>query len=161
GDSVVSSPVALRERDDVIRKLVSAARAAAEVVMRIYGEDDVGAELKGPHDPVTRADREANALLLDRLSRDFPGVPVVAEASDPTQFQGFQGAREALFVDPVDGTREFIAKNGEFCVMIGFAEEGRATSGVILCPALSPVGGNTRRGRTYAGAEGIGAFLVD
>lgn len=140
------------DRNEVANKLLDAARAAAEIVMRIYAEEDVGAELKGPNDPVTRADREANALLLERLSRDFPGVPIVAEESDPSTFRGFEASRSALFVDPVDGTREFIAKNGEFAVMIGFTEEGRATVGVVLCPALE---------KTYVGVEGSGAFLID
>lgn len=139
-------------RSEIFAKLLDAARAAAEIVMRVYAAEDVGAELKGPNDPVTRADREANALLLERLGRDLPGVPIVAEESDPSAYAGFASARAALFVDPVDGTREFIAKNGEFAVMIGYAEDGRATVGVVLCPAL---------GRTYGGVEGEGAFLVD
>lgn len=139
-------------RSEVFSRLLDAARAAAEVVMRVYADEDVGAELKGPNDPVTRADREANALLLERLSRELPGVPIVAEESDPAEYAGFASARAALFVDPVDGTREFIAKNGEFAVMVGYAEEGRATVGVVLCPAL---------GKTYGGIVGEGAFLVD
>lgn len=140
------------DRNDVLQKLLAAARAAAEVVMRVYAEDDVGAELKGPNDPVTRADREANALLIERLGRDLPGIPIVAEESDPSTFRGFEAARAALFVDPVDGTREFIAKNGEFAVMIGLAEDGRATVGVVLCPALE---------ETFVGVAGQGAFVID
>lgn len=143
--------MASMDREVVLTKLLGAARAAAEIVMHVYGEEDVGAELKGPNDPVTRADREANALLIERLGSELPGVPIVAEESPPAAYAGFGASPCALFVDPVDGTREFIDRNGEFCVMIGFAEEGRATVGVVLCPAL---------GLTYAGAEGIGAFLV-
>lgn len=139
------------DRQDVLAKLLSAAAAAAEVVMRVYAESDVGVELKGPNDPVTRADKEANALLLERLAADFPGVPIVAEESDPATFAGFGSAPAALFVDPVDGTRDFIAKNGEFAVMLGFAEAGVATVGVVDCPAL---------GEVYGGALGSGAFVV-
>lgn len=139
------------DRACVAQALLSAARAAAEIVMRVYAEKDVGAELKGPNDPVTRADREANALALERLARDLPGIPIVAEESDPSAYAGFAASPRALFVDPVDGTRDFIAHNGEFAVMIGYAEEGRATVGVVLCPAL---------GKTYLGIEGEGAFEV-
>ncbi len=142
----------MSERADVLALLLDAAREAAEVVMRVYAEADVGAELKGPNDPVTRADREANALLVSRLARALPGVPIVAEESDPEAFFGFETADRALFVDPVDGTREFIAKNGEFAVMIGWAEKGVATCGVVLCPAL---------GATYGGVVGEGAFVID
>lgn len=141
----------MSEREHNARVLLAAARAAGEVVLRVYGEEDVGAELKGPNDPVTRADKEANALLVDRLMRAFPGVPIVAEESDASTWEGFAESREALFVDPVDGTREFIAKNGEFAVMLALAEEGAPTVGVVLAPAL---------GTTYLGIVGTGAFLV-
>jgi 3'(2'), 5'-bisphosphate nucleotidase len=139
------------DRNDILDKLLAAAAAAAEVVMRVYAEVDVGVELKGPDDPVTRADKEANALLLERLAADFPGVPIVAEESDPATYVGFGAAPHALFVDPVDGTREFIARNGEFAVMLGFAEAGIATVGVVDAPAL---------GEVYAGAAGVGAFRI-
>lgn len=140
----------MKDRERVAKALLDAARAAGEVVSRIYAEDDVGAELKGPNDPVTRADKEANALLLTRLAATLPGVPIVAEES-PDTWEGFGASREALFVDPVDGTREFIAKNGEFAVMIAFAEEGVPTVGIVLAPAL---------GKTWVGIVGSGAFLV-
>lgn len=155
----------MSEREALLATLLDAARAASDVVMRVYREDDVGTEFKGPNDPVTRADREANAVLVDRLSRAFPGVPIVAEESDPSSFHDFGRSRAAFFVDPVDGTRDFIAKNGEFAIMIGFAEEGRATAGVIASPALSARGsrgsrGSSEHGLVYAGAEGLGAFRV-
>ena len=59
-------------------------------------------------------------------------VGIVAEESDPTSFAGYASASAVWFVDPLDGTREFVARNGEFAVMIGLAEEGRATAGVIV-----------------------------
>jgi 3'(2'), 5'-bisphosphate nucleotidase len=139
------------DRNDVMEKLMKAAAAAAEVVMRIYAESDPGVELKGPNDPVTRADKEANRLLLEHLTRDFPGVPLVAEESAPETYEGFGAAPCAIFIDPVDGTKEFIKKNGEFAVMLGFAEAGRATVGVVDCCAF---------GEVYAAAEGIGAFRI-
>lgn len=142
------------DRNDVLTKLLDAARGASELVMRVYAEKDVGEELKGPNDPVTRADKEANAFILRALSASLPGLPIVAEESDPATFAGFENADAVLFVDPVDGTRDFIAKNGEFCVMIGLAELGRATVGVVLCPAFEGAR------RTYGAAEGIGSFLI-
>lgn len=143
------------DRQDALRKLLLAANEAGELVMQVYAESDPGTEMKGPNDPVTRADKEANALLLARLGVSFPGIPIVAEESDPALFAGFEKSPVALFVDPVDGTRDFIAKNGEFCVMIGLAEEGRATVGVVLCPAYQGTW------QTFCGAEGVGAFVLD
>lgn len=141
------------DRADALEKMIEAARAANEVVMRIYGEPDPGTEMKGPNDPVTRADKEANALILAHLEKALPGIPIVAEESDPAKFAGFADEKVALFVDPVDGTRDFIARTGEFCVMIGLAEEGRPTAGVVHCPEFA-------RG-VYVAAEGLGAFVID
>jgi 3'(2'), 5'-bisphosphate nucleotidase len=115
--------------------MLVAALGAAEIVKRVYHEADRGVTFKVGDDPVTRADHEANAFLLDALGRVAPGVVLVAEESDPATYAGYAAADAAFFIDPLDGTREFVAKNGEFCVMVGFAEAGRATLGVIACPS--------------------------
>ncbi|MCL2450231.1 MAG: 3'(2'),5'-bisphosphate nucleotidase CysQ, partial [Polyangiaceae bacterium] len=129
---------------------LSAALEASALVMDIYGQGFT-VEYKAKNDPVTRADRESNQLLCERLTRAFPGVPVIAEESDPTSWGSFAGADAAWFVDPVDGTRELVAHNGEFAVMIGLAERGHATMGVIVAPAW---------GRAFLGIEGQGAWEV-
>jgi 3'(2'), 5'-bisphosphate nucleotidase len=126
------------------------AREAAEGIARIYaGAFEV--EFKQEDDPVTRADREANALICAALARAYPGVPIVAEESDAASYAGFWREPSAWFVDPLDGTRDFVARNGEFAVMIGLAEAGRSVLGVLVLPAI---------GRAFVGAEGIGAFEV-
>jgi 3'(2'), 5'-bisphosphate nucleotidase len=125
-----------------------AAVEAAAVVMRVYAEP-FRVDYKGKDDPVTAADREANALLCDRLTTAFPGVPVVAEESDASTYAGFAGAEAAWFVDPLDGTREFAARSDEFAIMIGLAERGQATLGVIVAPAW---------GRSFLGVVGEGAW---
>jgi 3'(2'), 5'-bisphosphate nucleotidase len=128
----------------------AAAREAGDLVMRVYGAP-FAVEYKGKDDPVTRADHESNALLCDRLSQAFPGLPIVAEESDPSTYAGYAGADAVWFVDPLDGTREFVARNGEFAVMIGLAERGRATLGVITAPAWK---------RAFIGVVGEGAWEV-
>jgi 3'(2'), 5'-bisphosphate nucleotidase len=129
---------------------LAAAREAGDLVMRVYASP-FEVEYKGKDDPVTRADQESNALLCDRLSRAFPGLPIVAEESEPGTYAGYAGADAVWFVDPLDGTREFVAKNGEFAVMIGLAERGRATLGVITAPAWR---------RAFVGVVGEGAWEV-
>jgi len=132
------------------RLALDVAREAAAVVMRVYAAPfDV--EYKSKDDPVTRADKEANALIVERLARGTPGVPVVAEESDPAHYAGFTSAAAAWFVDPLDGTREFVARNGEFAVMIGLAERGRAVLGAIVAPAW---------GRAFVGVVGEGAWEI-
>lgn len=139
------------DRQQVLSTLLDATSVAADVVMRVYGEADPGVEMKGPNDPVTRADKGSNEVLLELLGRAMPGVPIVSEETDPATYAGFGAAPCALFVDPLDGTMDFIAKTGEFAVMIGFVERGRPTVGVVRCPAL---------GELYVATEDGGAFRV-
>ncbi len=133
-----------------LEALHAIARDAAAVIARVYATD-FAVDYKGPADPVTRADREANDLICARLAAAYPGVPIVAEESDPATFEGFHRAERAFFVDPLDGTLEFVAKNGQFAVMIGLVEAGRAVLGVVLAPAT---------GIAWLGALGEGAWRV-
>lgn len=139
-----------RDRKEALERALEISRAAARGIAQVYaGNFDV--EYKAKDDPVTIADREANTLICDALTKAYPGVPIVAEESDPASYADYAKAREVWFVDPLDGTREFVAKNGEFAVMVGLAEGGRATLGVLVEPAT---------GRVFVGAEGLGAFEV-
>jgi len=128
--------------------LVGVAAEAAEVVLRVY-EQPFEVDYKAPADPVTEADRAANALICERLSTAFPGVPIVAEESAPETFSDFRKSERVFFVDPVDGTREFVAKNGEFVVMIGVLEGERAVASVIHAPTTKTA---------WVGLVGYGAF---
>lgn len=129
---------------------LAAAREAAAIVMGVY-ETPFEVQYKAKDDPVTRADREANALLCDRLSAVFPGAPIVAEESEASAYAGYAQADVAWFVDPLDGTREFVARNGEFSVMVGLAMKGHAVLGVIVAPAW---------GRSFFGVVGDKAWEV-
>ena len=110
-------------------------RAAARLVMEIYA-GPFQVDLKGPNDPVTRADREANALICRMLEERFPDAALIAEESvpGPTEVAALVGRERVFFVDPLDGTREFVDKNGEFAVMIGMCVSGRPTLGVVVAP---------------------------
>lgn len=129
--------------DADLKELVSIARKAADLVLGIY-TTKIEVELKGPNDPVTRADREANELIVAYLQKSFPGELVVAEESADAMLGGANESpwssehhERVFFVDPLDGTKEFIDRNGEFAVMIGLAQRGRAEFGAIVMPATS------------------------
>jgi 3'(2'), 5'-bisphosphate nucleotidase len=117
--------------------ILAIAREAAALVLAVRAAGfDV--ELKGPNDPVTRADREANALICARLAERFPDHAIVAEESAPKDARAAAASTRrarAFFVDPIDGTREFADGRDEFAVMIGLAESGRAALGVVVAPA--------------------------
>jgi len=133
---------------DLLETLDSIAREAAALIMQVYGTK-FSVDFKAPRDPVTEADRQANELICTRLSRLFPDVPIVAEESEPETFAGYRTAERIFFVDPLDGTREFVARNGEFVVMIGYVEGPRAIASVIHAP---------ESGVSWLGELGHGAY---
>lgn len=107
------------------------AREAGALILQYY-ETAYTIESKGQAGPVTEADKRANALIIERLARQFPRDVIVAEES-PLPEGPLDHAR-VWYVDPLDGTKEFIAKNGEFSVMIGLAVQGRAHLGAVYQP---------------------------
>jgi 3'(2'), 5'-bisphosphate nucleotidase len=131
--------------------MLTIAREASLVIQRNYATE-FAVDYKGPADPVTAADREANALICARLAESFGPIPVVAEESDESAFAGWVGAPRVFFVDPLDGTLEFVARNGDFVVMIGLVENARPVAGVVVAPAT---------GKAWAGADTVGAFEVE
>jgi 3'(2'), 5'-bisphosphate nucleotidase len=126
-------------------------RQAGRVLLEIYATD-FGVSWKTERDPVTEADRRANALLEGGLRARFPGDGVVAEES-ADHGDALQRSR-CWFVDPLDGTKEFIAKNGEFSIMLGLAIDGRAALGVVY----QPVGDKLYRG-VCAGAGAMAELI--
>ncbi len=118
-----------------LRVALSTAMLAAEVIEKIY-QTDFAVDWKSENDPVTKADKEANALIVDALRYAFPRDSICAEESSATEARAAaQHGGRTWFVDPLDGTREFIKKNGEFCVMIGLAIEGKPVVGAIVEPS--------------------------
>ena len=132
-----------------LQSLVRIARAAGQVVMRHY-EAGAQARIKSDRSPVTDADEEAEKLILAELALAFAGVPVVAEEEAAAGRIMAIGSRFFL-VDPVDGTKEFIKRGGEFTVNIGEIVDGVPVSGVVFAPAI---------GRLFVGAAGEGAFEI-
>ncbi len=123
------------------------AREAGATIMRVYATD-FSVAYKGKGDPVTQADQLANDLIVKGLQKTFPTDLVVAEESPPPS-ESLTASR-VWYVDPLDGTKEFIAKNGEFSVMIGLAVDGRAHLGVVYRPDGDVL---------YAGVVGQGAWV--
>jgi 3'(2'), 5'-bisphosphate nucleotidase len=123
------------------------ARRAGAILMDVYGTD-FSVTYKAKADPVTEADTRANAYIVAELQKSFPGDGIVAEES-PDQSDALAGGR-CWYVDPVDGTKEFVARNGEFAVMLGLAVDGAATLGVVYQPVTD---------KLYAGVVGEGATL--
>lgn len=135
---------------DILSVMLTLARGAEQVIRTIY-RTDFKVDYKGPKDPVTEADRKANRLICDGLRDAFPDAAIVAEESKPESYAQFREAERVFFVDPLDGTKEFIKKNDEFVVMLGMIHGDRAHASVILAPAT---------GYAWLGEVGVGAWEV-
>jgi 3'(2'), 5'-bisphosphate nucleotidase len=136
--------------NDLLELLLPIARDAGAEVMDVYSKPfDV--HFKRPEDPVTEADRRANSLICERLASICPGTVVVAEESPEADWADYREHERVFFVDPLDGTREFVARNDMFVVMIGLLEGDEPTHGVLYAPVT---------GVAWIGARGQGAFEV-
>ena len=113
--------------------LARIALQAGAVIMDIY-ESNFDVDQKGDASPVTAADQKAEALILAALAEADPSLMVIAEEEASEGRVPEHGHRFAL-VDPLDGTREFVSRNGEFTVNIAIIEHGRPVMGVVYAPA--------------------------
>ena len=141
--------MSLPSESRLIAELRRIAQAAGETIMAYY-DAGVTVRAKADSSPVTDADEAAERLIVDALRALAPDVPVVAE-----EMFAEDGAPEVAngpfwLVDPLDGTKEFISRNGEFTVNIALIEAGRPVLGIVHAPAV---------GTTYFAAEGA-AFVV-
>ena len=114
--------------------MLHAALAGARAVMEVYATE-FAVEHKADDSPVSEADRRAEAAIVMRLSAAMPDVPIVAEEA-VSAGKIPELARRFFLVDPLDGTKEFISRNGEFTVNIGLIEDGAPVAGIVLAPAL-------------------------
>jgi len=128
--------------------LTDLVRQAGEVVMAVYAET-IEVDSKADSSPVTRADREAEAVIMAGLVRLAPHIPVVAEEA-VADGQVPDVGRTFWLVDPLDGTREFISRNGEFTVNIALIHDGVPVLGLVLAPALD---------RLFVGGPQLGAWM--
>jgi 3'(2'), 5'-bisphosphate nucleotidase len=115
-------------------KMISLALAAGAAIMDIYATE-FKATSKTDTSPVTEADIRAEAIILKGLAQHWPDIPVIAEESVAAGRVPPIGAQFFL-VDPLDGTKEFISKNGEFTVNIALVQNGTAVKGIVYAPAL-------------------------
>ena len=113
--------------------VIAIAHDAGAAIMRVYA-DGFDIERKADDSPVTTADLAAHTLIVQGLSRLTPELPVLSEESAQLPWEARRPWREYWLVDPLDGTREFIKRNGEFSVNIALIRDGVAVFGVVQAP---------------------------
>ena len=136
--------------DDLLEGIREIARRAGDAILEVYhGADDPGVTTKSDDSPLTRADLESHRVIMERLLQLTPDIPVLSEEGADAPYEHRRGWGRFWLVDPLDGTKEFIRRNGEFTVNIALIEAGAPVLGVVHVPVLE---------RTLSGAAGLGAW---
>ena len=135
--------------ENLLKVAIVAAHEAAEEIMRVYQDprQNFDIEVKSDKSPLTRADRAAHKCIVRHLSET--GIPILSEEGAHLPYEERKEWHRLWVVDPLDGTKEFIKKNGEFTVNIALVEDGSPVLGVILVPVT---------GIIYFGIVGVGAW---
>jgi 3'(2'), 5'-bisphosphate nucleotidase len=132
---------------DMVKQI---ARNAGAAIMKIYGEDDFAVEYKSDTSPLTAADKAAHEVIVAGLQQHFPDIPILSEEGADFPYTERKTWERFWLVDPLDGTKEFIKRNGEFTVNIALIENQRPVLGVVYVPAQD---------KMYSGIAGEGAWL--
>jgi 3'(2'), 5'-bisphosphate nucleotidase len=134
----------------LLEPVLEIAARAGSAILEIYNSD-FAVELKADRSPLTQADRAAHRIIVDGLERLPVRLPVLSEESADSDIEGRRQWGRYWLVDPLDGTKEFVKRNGEFTVNIALIEGHQPVLGVVTAPVL---------GTAYAGAVGSGAFKL-
>jgi 3'(2'), 5'-bisphosphate nucleotidase len=138
----------MTDSSKLLELVMDIAADAGRAIMEVY-ESDYAIELKDDRSPLTKADRAAHAIIVEGLRKLPVGLPVLSEESAASDIADRRQWQRFWLVDPLDGTKEFIKRNGEFTVNIALIDGHDAVLGVVDAPVL---------GAVYAGATDIGAF---
>jgi 3'(2'), 5'-bisphosphate nucleotidase len=141
----------LTDETALLDAICDIARTAGTAILEVYGRD-FGVQLKHDRSPLTEADELSHDIIRRGLAGLTPRLPLLSEESAPSELVERRSWSRFWLVDPLDGTKEFLKRNGEFTVNIALVEEGRAVLGVVLAPVLE---------RLYCGALELGAWRED
>lgn len=143
----------MRIAPETIRRLTNDALAIAHQagvrIVEVYGADDCNVAFKNDSTPVTTADLAAHSIIVEALQQLNPLFPILSEESDGISFEERHQWPAYWLVDPLDGTREFLRRNGEFSVNIALVVDNKPVAGVIVAPVLDVA---------YFAIQGGGAF---
>ena len=133
----------------LLHTAITAAIEAAKAILEIYHSGDFDIELKGDNSPLTKADTASHNVIVSYLTKT--GIPVLSEEGRDIPFKERKSWKQLWIVDPIDGTKEFIKRNGEFTVNIALIENNKPLMGVIFVPVT---------GDLYFSSKEMGAFKV-
>ncbi|MFZ2540635.1 MAG: 3'(2'),5'-bisphosphate nucleotidase CysQ [Gallionella sp.] len=139
-----------RQCEDLLSKIVTLAHRAGEAIMVVYRSSDVGVTSKADDSPLTKADLASHRTIVEGLSKIIPNLPILSEEAADIPYTERKLWTCYWLVDPLDGTKEFIKRNGEFTVNIALIENDVPVMGVVYAPVLEVC---------YYATRGVGAMV--
>ncbi|NBC22707.1 MAG: 3'(2'),5'-bisphosphate nucleotidase CysQ [Gammaproteobacteria bacterium] len=140
----------MQNRQQLLKNVVAITREAGQAILEVY-QTDFDVANKQDDSPITAADRAAHDIIVDGLKRLTPDLPVLSEEDGVPAYGERSAWQRYWLVDPLDGTKEFVSRNGEFTVNIALVEGHHAVLGVVHVPVQA---------KTYTGLHGYGARRI-
>ncbi len=137
---------------DLLTIFVEIASEAGEAIMKIYEQADHGIQEKPDKSPLTLADKASNQIINSGLRKAYPDIPIISEENQEIPYSVRKSWTRCWIVDPLDGTKEFIKRNGEFTINIALVEDGRPIAGMVYVPVTREL---------YFARKGEGAWRQD
>lgn len=137
--------------NQILLEVTALAREAGRAILEVYASS-FSVQEKEDRSPLTEADLRSEKLILAGLQRIAPEIPVLSEESAQAPYSARKSWGQLWVVDPLDGTKEFVQRNGEFTVNIALVDHQRPVLGIVHAPVLE---------RSYYACEGVGAFRSD
>ena len=135
--------------NSLLKISIKAALEAGKVILEIYQSDDFEVEIKGDNSPLTKADKASHRVLVSYLEET--GIPILSEEGKEIPYEERKGWNQLWILDPIDGTKEFIKRNGEFTVNIALVQNQIPVLGVVYAPVLKEL---------YFANKELGAFKL-
>jgi 3'(2'), 5'-bisphosphate nucleotidase len=134
------------------KAIIPVLRAAGEAIITIYNdEDSFHTKYKADRSPLTAADMRSNQIICDSLRELYPDIPIISEENQPAEYGTRATYKKFFLLDPLDGTKEFIKRNGEFTINLAYLEEGVLKAGYVHVPVSK---------KTYFGEKFEGAWRL-
>lgn len=135
-----------------INYLIALSVKAGNAILEVYNSENFGVEIKSDNSPLTKADKVSNEIIEKGLKKLSPDIPILSEEGKEIPFEKRKNWKQFWLVDPLDGTKEFIKRNGEFTVNIALIENNTPAFGVIYVPLT---------GEIYYGGPSYGSWKDD
>src|ERR1700722_9199602 len=148
----MADPYGCKWLTELLPRVTAIACESGRIILALYQELNPSVQYKPDHSPVTQADLASHHILETGLARLAPHWPVLSEESAAVPFEERKSWRHFWMIDPLDGTREFLHRTGEFTVNIALIEDDRPILGVVYAPVID---------KLYFAARGAGSYRMD